>query len=442
MWARSLNPEARPFLRLAAFSFLLLLASLSWMQAPLKVRGLDAFPMDLLYILAAGSWLVALVRGETDLRWHRGFLLLATYFLAMMASALVSPDPERSAFKLLTQAYLLSLPILVFNLVRTLADLRRAVMWWVAGAGAVALLGAATLLLFPILGPDSALDGLLHGFGTLPPGPYPRLELTFLFPAMLANYLGVSLMLVLIGSRLGWFRRGPAMALGAALFATALFALTPGFGGVLFSLGAWFWYVRRDTEPHLARAALFAGCAMPVIGVAIATISPMIYATAPYMIDVPGTSIRVAPSVRLLAWTDAVRNFAAAPIFGHGIGVDPVTVAFQVKDCSEGCIDDAHNTFLNFAPQAGLVGLAAMLAIIWSVAKNVTARRDRTDADSIVVGLSFAWIGGFVMQGLVGSFEDARHLWIILGLILSAEAAGVTEGSSNPRIIGDKIRIN
>jgi hypothetical protein len=327
----SVNSEVQPFFRMATLSFLLFLASLAWMKEPLNIGGLDAFPMDLIYLLAMGSWLVALARGETHLRWHRAFVVLAAYLAAMAASAFVSVDPQRSAFKLLTQVYLLSLPVLAYNLVRTWADLRRAFAWWLAGSAVVALIGSATLLLFAILGRHHVLEWPLHNFGTLPPGPYPRLETTFLIPAMMANYLGASLMLLLIGRRLGWYRPRLTLALGAAMFATALFALTPGFGGVLFGIGAWFWYVRRDDQPRLARGALIAACAMPVLGVAIATISPTIYPTAPYLIDVPGTSFEVAPSVRLLAWTDAVRNFIAAPILGHGIVVDAVAVPYEFR---------------------------------------------------------------------------------------------------------------
>ena len=110
--------------------------------------------------------------------------------------------------------------------------------------------------------------------------------------------------------------------------------------------------------------------------------------------------------------------------------MDAVAVPYEFKDCSKICIGDAHNTFLNFAPQTGLVGLAAMLAVIWLVVERVRGRRGGSDVDSIIFGLSIAWISGFVMQGLVGAFEDARHLWIILGLILSAEAAGEAKESS------------
>lgn len=417
-----------PVLRLAKFSFLLLLFSLAWMKAPLTILALDAFPSDLLFIVTVTLWLLALIVRQADLRWHPAFWLLALYFAAMVASAFVSEAPRQSAFKLLTQAYLLSLPVLTFNLIATEGDLRRVIRWWVGGSAIVAMLGAATLLLFPLLGLDSFLKWPLHNFGTLPPGPYPRLELTFLFPSMLANYLGVSLMLLLVGKRMGWVGRRTTVLLGIAIFASALFALTPGFGGLLFMLGAWFWYLKREDNPRVARVALVVGCAMPILAVLIASISPTVYHTAPFLIDVPGLPISVAPSVRLWAWIEAMRNIIASPILGRGIGMEAVLVPYQVRDCSEGCITDAHNTFLNFAAQCGIVGLAAMLAIIWFVACRAWRARASTPSNLILFGLSTAWIASFAMQGLVGAFEDARHLWIVFGLILSADAIAQPSG--------------
>ncbi len=76
--------------------------------------------------------------------------------------------------------------------------------------------------------------------------------------------------------------------------------------------------------------------------------------------------------------------------------------------------------FLSFAVQTGVVGLVAMLAIIAFVASKLKAPLARSPADVITFGLAIAWLSGFALQGLVGSFEDARHLWIIFGLLLTA----------------------
>lgn len=283
----------------------------------------------------------------------------------------------------------------------------------------MALLGLVALLLFPLLGRDSLIAPLIHNFGTLPPGPYPRLELTFGYPAMLLNYLGTALALLLIGERLGWYGTRLTLVGAGAIAVTAFFALTPGFGGFLFIVGLWAWYSMRDSSPLVARAALVIACTAPVVAVMLASVTPIMHPTAPFLVEIPGLP-PLAPSVRLLAWMEAAHNFLQSPIIGRGIGLETVDVHYEASGCSTGCVTDAHNTFLNVAVQTGIIGLAALAAIIWFVLRHSRARPPRSSADVILFGLSAAWLSGLAVQGLVGSFEDARHLWIVLGLILSA----------------------
>jgi O-antigen ligase len=135
----------------------------------------------------------------------------------------------------------------------------------------------------------------------------------------------------------------------------------------------------------------------------------------------------LAPSVRLLAWIEAIQNFLQHPLLGRGIGIEAVKVVYQQENlCSGVCVTDAHNTFLNFAVQTGVVGLGALLGITAFVSSKLKSRPLGRGADPVTFGLSIAWLSGFALQGLVGSFEDARHLWITLGLILSA-STGVNE---------------
>lgn len=425
-------------LRFAQFFYLIMVFLLGWMRTPVTIRGLEAFPMDAAYLAAALLALVALVRREISLRFHRVYWLLLAYFAALSLSLVSSADPQRTAFKLLTQLYLLSLPVLTFTLVRTMADIRRVFAWWLAGSAGVALLGVSTLLLFPVLGPASVLDGPLHHFGTLPPGPYPRLELTTQFPAMLAHYLGTSLMLLLIGERLGWLSRRLALVLGLAILISALFTLTPGLGGILFMLAAWFWYSARVRRPVLAWAALAAGITMPLVAVLLASVT-FFHPTAPFLIHIPGLPT-LAPAVRLMAWMEATQTFLEMPLTGIGLGLDSVSVYMLTPYCdlTAACVTDAHNTFLSIAAQSGVVGLAALLAIIWFVARQMKPP-PHSARDVLVFGLALAWISGMAVQGLVGSFEDSRHLWLFFGLLVSALCAADGPRMANAEGGGDSV---
>jgi O-antigen ligase len=408
----------KPLLHAARTAFFLMLCLLPWMKHGMTIRGLEAFPADLLFLVATTLWLAALAAGQTRLRLHPAFLTLALYFAAMADSAVFSVEPRTSAFKLFTQLYPLLLPVLAFNLVRNEADLHRAFIWWLAPAMALAVSGVATILLFPFFGYDSFLSGPLHHFGTLPPGPYPRIELTFEYPAMLANYLGVSLMLLILARRLRWLGARAAAAAGAAVVLSALFALTPGFGGILAMLALWIWYRLRGPRPALARLAFAATCLSAVLEVLVAAVTPILHPTAPFLIHVPGLPVPLAPAVRLLAWIAAAHNFLASPIWGHGIGVDAVSVLYQApEDSAPGYVTDAHNFVLNIAAQCGIVGVLSVAAIVGFVARQ--AWRSGHKSNPLLFGLSIAWLSGFAIEGLVGSFEDARHLWILLGLLFS-----------------------
>lgn len=413
----------KPLLNAAIRAFLILLALLPWMKHGLTILNLDVYPMDFMFVVTFALWVAALATRQTTFRFDRSFWLLAVYFAAMAASALVSVNRPASAFKLLTQLYLLLLPVLAYNLVRTEADFRRTMAWWLVPALAVAGYGVATLLLFPFFGWNSFLEEPLHHFGTLPPGPYPRIELTFTYPSILANYLGVSVMLLLLARHFGWVGRRATMIGSAALLASGLFALTPGFGGALAAILLWTWCSSRAERPLVARAAFVLALGLSILEVLVAAIAPVVHPTAPFLIHVPGLAHPLAPSVRLMAWIDAAHEFLRFPIFGHGIGVDAVHVAYLApQDTEVEYVTDAHNFLLNIAAQCGLVGLGALLLIVWSVLRRAVASAAPTEANPLLFGLAIAWIGGFLIEGMVGSFEDTRHLWILLGLIASARS--------------------
>ena len=406
-------------LRLAKTAFLLLILSLPLMKLDMPVGGHSATLTDLLFIVTAAALAIALLRGETRLRWNGFYAILLAYFAAMLLSAAVSADPGRTALKLASQAYLLSLPVLGYHLVGSLEDLRSAFRWWLAAAAVTAAIGAIAAALF-VLGIEPAMLAFaLHEYGTLPPGNYPRLESTFDFPAMLCNYLTVSLMILLISRQLGWVRDFPFMLLLAAILVTAILSLTPGLGGIVLALGLWGYAAWRDRAPRLAFAGLAAAGLAALLFVVAAAVTPIVHPTAPFLIHIPGLDQPVAPAVRLMAWIDAAARFLHHPLLGTGIGNPSVAVPYVDPAGGRHFLTDAHNVFLNLAVQCGLAGLAALILLVWSVASKTGALR-LTDANAIRLGLGLAWLNAFAYQGLTGSYEDARHLWVLLGLFLAA----------------------
>jgi hypothetical protein len=279
-------------------------------------------------------------------------------------------------------------------------------------------MGTLTVILFAVGVDRALLDYPLHEFGTLPPGNYLRIETTFLHPAMLCNYLTVSLMILLASRHAGWIGNLPFYSLFGAILVAAAFTLTPGLGGIFLALGLWNYLRKRQRARLQASASLALGGIAAILFVLAATVTPIIHPTAPFLIQFRG--IEVAPAVRMMTWIDATQTFLRRPLTGSGIGTDAANVYFIDPSGSAHFLTDAHNVFLNVAAQCGLVGLAALLFLIFRVVRTTDGLR-LEGSGSVRVALGLAWLNAFVYQGLTGSYEDARHLWVLLGLLLASE---------------------
>ncbi|MEA3037644.1 MAG: hypothetical protein QOE79_157 [Sphingomonadales bacterium] len=369
---------------------------------------------------AVAALLLASLAGGARLRWDRAFVPLAGWMAAMALSALLSAEPRRSAFKLATEIYLLAIPVAVVQLVRSEAALKRLLQAWLAAAAGVAMLGVVALGLFFLAPHHWLLDYLLNPKGTLPPGPYPRFNLSFTHPAMLGLYMSVSIPILLGAARAGWVPRRAVRPLLGLMLLSAAFSLTPGLGGLFLALGLWGWLTLRRERPWPARAGLAAGVAAALAMVGAAAVTPYLHPTAPFLIHLPGLGT-LAPSARLMFWMDAARTFLAHPLTGQGIGTDPVSVLYQNPSGGSAVWHDAHQIWLSVAAQTGIVGLLAFGWLTVHIVRRLAARPWPTEgAGAVRTALALAWLQAWLWQGLVGSFEDARCLWLLLGLTLAA----------------------
>ncbi len=406
---------------LARWLFLPLIFSLGFMQPKLKIAGYQAVATDLLFLLTAGAWAWALLSRRLRFVWDDAYWLLLAYFAAMTASAVVAGPSLGGGVKLLTQVYLLGLPVLAVHLLPDAAALRRACRWWLAGAAVVAAVALLSIALFLVDPQHPLLRFTRFYFGTLPPGGYLRLRLTFLNGNMACNYLTVSLLILLAARALGWLpARAGAWLLGGLLVAAA-FTISPGLGGVALALGSWGWFRFRDGRPGAARLLLAGGVGAAAAAIPAMAVTPILYPTAPFLLRMPLLGLDLAPAGRLLTWSDAVRNFFADPWFGRGIGADAVLVRFVDPSGGVQRLTDTHNGFLNIAAQAGVFGLVAFVAVLvgaWRFARPGSVRPGAVAPMRLALGLAF--LNGMAYQGLGGSFEDARHLWVAFGLLLVA----------------------
>jgi O-antigen ligase len=101
-------------------------------------------------------------------------------------------------------------------------------------------------------------------------------------------------------------------------------------------------------------------------------------------------------------------------LLGRGTGALTADLVYTQLSGERQVLTDAHNIYLNVLGQAGLVGLLAFVVFLIGV-----TWRCRFASGQMLAALSCAFIGVFLYQGLSGSFEDARHLWILIGILLA-----------------------
>jgi putative inorganic carbon (hco3(-)) transporter len=409
--------------RLTKISFFLLVFSLVFMQPYVYVAGFRATPTDIIFLFTFALWILSLITKQTRFRWHQFYWLLIFYFAAMLVSAVFSVNPRTSLIKLLGEIYLLSLPVLTYNLIENERDLKRSLQIWLAATGFLIFIGLLTVFLFYFQRENWLLNYTLFSFGSLPPGNYPRVHLTFLNANMLCNYLSVSLMFVLIFQKLEWINKKLFYSALAGILFCAAFTISPGLGGIALIPGVWCWICFRKSKPFFAGTSLIAGIFFAVAFLFAVMIAPGLHQTAPFTIDVPLIEKTVAPSARIMTWTASWQTFIEHPIVGRGVGQDACDVRYFDLSEKMQTLTDAHNVFLNVAAQMGIFGLLAIISIIFYLTrKTFPMIFDGTNRSVFRIGFGLAFISAFFYQGIAGSYEDARHLWVLIGFFLVSEA--------------------
>ena len=389
-----------------------------------------AYPLvasDLIFVLLAAALAFEVATQSYRFEWHASFAVLLIYWLGLAASLTASADMTASAFKLATQAYLVGLAAATILVARSQAMLRRLVLAWLAAAAVVAGLAIISLLAF-LVAPAGGIYGYSHfHFGTLPPGDYPRLSLTFFNANMACNYLTASLGLLFVAWHQQWLSARASWALLIGIVAAAISTISPGLGGVALALGVGYWLLRGK------RLALAAGALAAAAFLLAAAFTPFLHPTAPFVNELAG--IGIAPSGRYLTWSAAWEEFRRYPFFGHGIGIDAVSVHYRDPSGNLQQLTDAHNVILSIAAQAGLAGLAG-LAILIAYALKITFSQSTEPSRMLCLGIGITFLNVFLYQGLTGSFEDTRHLWVLFGLLVAAARLPVSPPDGRSRTAG------
>jgi O-antigen ligase len=401
------------------WSLAICIAVLPLMQLTLFDRfDSTAVVADAVFLVACCFFVVALLRGE--LTWRPGgfYLVLGIYAGALLLSTLAAADRRAGAGKLVVETYLLAIAILTFNVVRSERTLKLLTQARLIGTVLTVVTGIAGIVLF-YCNVRGAANIFLSHYGTLLPGNYPRIRGLFLNMNMCCNYLSVSFLLLLAMRSVGWIGQRAAFTLGSAIVVAAVFTFSPGLGGLALGAGLWFWADYRERGRGVAaRTALLAGIVAALAFIVAMLVSP------PSLFGPDGRFelSHLEPSGRVLCWQSALYTAWHHPWLGDGPGSMPASVDYLTASGEQQHLSDAHNTFLSIAAKDGIFGLAAFAALLIFLLRKTplqTRGRPRTVLRTAV------WIGllqALLYQGLGGSWEHTRHIWVLIGLMAALQA--------------------
>jgi len=369
---------------------------------------------DFIFVGAALAWLLALATKQASFRRSRFYVPLALYLGALVIATVTSTVPRHSAIKLVGEVYLIGLAVLTFNLVCCESFMRRVMGAWLAGTALTVAVGLAGIFLFYLGVKSPSRNFPLSSYGSLPPGDYPRIQALFTNPNMLCTYLNISLAVCWVTHALGWLRPLWSRALHAGTWVVSFFTLSPGLGGCVLSAGLWGWARLKGTKHRCRGLLALTGGVLAAVAFFLATlVSPVTRGRGGVVLP---TGRRVEPSSRVLVWQTAFATFRQYPILGRGLGAQVSSVEYLNASGRLEHLTDAHNCWLSIAGQGGVLGLATFLAVILYLVRNEETHRE-DDANGLLRwGLRTAFIG-FLYQNLTGSFEDTRHLWVLIGLV-------------------------
>lgn len=401
--------------RLTFFIFCLLIFSLPFVQPfNFTYSGLVIQYTEILFLINCLIFVVGVFLKKIPIKSSKVYLIFGFYLFALFISAIFSTSVYYSFTKLAGAFYLAGLFFLAYQLVTTKQRLKKIILVWLAATFIVSIIGTITVILFYIQRDNFLLEYTLHHYGTLIPGNYPRIQTTFNHPAMLCNYLSISLAFLFIAREFNWLNNWLFYILLTLISITLIFTITPGLGGIaiIFSIILWKFF---ENKKLISRFVLTAGIFISVTFFAASIFSPIQTETSPYFFNLPFVEKRIDPSVRLLAWQTSGETFLQNPITGKGVGTPVAAVFYKTASGQNQFLTDAHQMWLSVAAQAGIFGLLAILLITFYYSKKSFTFLS-LNKNSLRFYFAAAFFGTFLFQGFVGSFEDTRHLWIFFGL--------------------------
>lgn len=406
-------------LKLAKWTFLLLITVLPLARpSVITVGSFNIQLVEVIFLISGLLLVLALIFRQTALKFSYFYLFIGIYVGQLLLSVALFTSSVGDSLKIFGHLYLVGLAVLTHNLVNSIDFLKKTVYAWLVGSFVLCFFSLVGCVLFYLGYQTPNTNYFLAHFGSLPSGYYPRLYSLSTNFNLMCNYLNITIVLVLLAGRVEWVRGWVAKLLVILTAFAAIFTISPGLGGIGLSCGLWYWSDLKSRGKLLAaKICLATGLFIAAFFLVATVISPNTDNTSADL-KIPFIEKTIEPSVRVLVWQNTLATVVEHPIFGKGVGTNPAHLEYVVLSGQKQVLEDAHNVWLSVLGQNGIVGLAAFLALmLYLLFKSNSVGSPSGNGSLFAVALWCAFIGAFWYQGLAGSYEDARHLWVLFGLI-------------------------
>ena len=397
--------------------------SLPFMRTPnMPFLGQKAQYSEIIFIILFFYAIYKIIKEKMFLKIKIPFFLPLLFLATTFFISLVFSKPGRKDFiEYLGIVYLALLYILIIFLVRSKDEWYGYLKIWIWTSTFVCVLGALGYLIASISGKPNIIVPMLNPQAKLALFPKVlqfqlRVCSTFRNPNMLASYLITStvFILLLIKKQIagGKKNRGYIMLLCLHVLA-ALLTKSRGAGGtfLLVTCGLFIFTNRKKYRPFKLFLSLFT-----IFYFLLALVTVVIWVfpiqLKPFKINTKNSEYFLQSEAGFKMWKDY-------PFFGIGLGrynynllkyfdwnkgreslPNPDDVSWRTKD--------PHSTYFGWLAETGLMGLSAILILLWVHIK--TAMRIE-DINMIGVGIIAFLIAGFSMDILT-----LRYLWLLLGM--------------------------
>lgn len=336
-----------------------------------------------------GSEIVAGIKGDKQ---------LCLFLAAALVSAIFSKRPALSA----GASFILLMQVIFYFYVRktALPDRGKVVNMLLVAGGIVAVIGIIQYFFIDISVPSRWIDKSLYN-----PGEYKRVFSTFINPNVLAGYL----IFVISISFSNLPRKDALVVLPLAVSCLYFTFSRGGWLGTCTAVGAVF-LLKRDWRILKPAAAV-------VCGVVFLGGWQSILDRAAGVLKLQDTTFLY----RIEIWKTAINLFRENMLTGCGLGTAWTAIP-QASPRINALVGHAHNLYLQFAVETGIIGTIAFITFYFSRIARALKRLNSLQGDerNLVIGL----VGGFIgtaFHGIVDAAPVAPQLgiviWMLMGLM-------------------------